>query len=351
MAYGVESDAVFGKLPLVQGRDIMGAGQAPDKNPLDVTSLSSYFNHIDQNQSPSFRQMVHGNMPQQTLLNKIVPQNSYNVDVKTSTMARKASGHVSDSVNVAQMRRQAEKDVQHEKGRLVGDIKDIKRQADSAQAEAAQDVGVDPSAAAVTFGASEPPTKIAAAVTVGIDLAVGGGTMVTGLMQGGTVVAELSKKDKMLSSQEQQSVLDNELQRLQPNGDHVQASIKFDVPKKNPVAWENADTGDLRAIHSLSMDKLEEGVPELKRLNNIEHDISEVRDSHRHMQNRDDISFDAGSVEIASQGLQGISRLKTSLGTNGAFSSVETAPVSLKESVLARESGYNMSVGLSMGMS
>ncbi|MGH1374729.1 MAG: hypothetical protein ACRBCK_00155 [Alphaproteobacteria bacterium] len=352
MAYGVESNNLFDKSYDVHARDIMGPEQAPGTNPLDVADLSSYFNKVDQSQQQSFRQNMVGNTPQNTLMSKLMPQNSYNAQAKTSSMARKATSHAADGVDVTRSRQQAEQDVKQEKGRLIGDVKDMKRQADGAQAEAAQDVGVSPRAAAETFGATEPPTKLTAAVTVGVDLATGGGgTMVTGLMQGGTVMAELSKKDRQLSGQQQQAVLDNEMQRLQAGGDNSQASVKFDVPKQNPVKWGNADTDDLKDIHSLTMGNLEQQIPELKRLNRTDDDLSEVRNNHKNMQNRDDVLFDSGSVELASQGLQGVSRFKAASGTQGTFDSVQTAPISLKGSSLAGESDYNIAMGASMGMS
>ncbi len=287
--------------------DSLASGSS--RNPLNVDTLKQYFNNADSSQRSTLSQAFIGAVDpkQDTLMNKLLPNNNYQVKVTpTSSQHRSGSNLVNDGGKVSSQVAGAKQEAHVQASRLKDGVKGLQKEANTEQKGAAQDLGVDPKAAADTFAPQAQATKGSAAV-----MAIGAGTFgdVTSV---GTITVNLSKADKKLSPDKQQAVLEQELTRLQSPSS---SALSLGAPKPKAAAWENASTQDVREVHSLDVNNLSAQLPEMAELENIMSALDDVDNNHKKLEDQGDVNFDAAididsiDVVLAGQGLCGISAL------------------------------------------
>ncbi|MGH1404738.1 MAG: hypothetical protein ACRBDL_10890 [Alphaproteobacteria bacterium] len=348
-------------------RDIMsfGVGSPLISNPLEVGIGNKAIQSVNVQQSSSLMQRVVG-QPQKTIAQTVLPRDSFRVSVKESAMMRDAStGPITDGAqqvknraqqvkNRAQQvknRAQSQQDTEHEIGRLTTRLQNVRRQADDALGCAANDLGIDKGKAVNSFAPETSPTKISAGITVACDMATGGGgTLATILMQGKTVVAELTEKERKCNPDQQEKLLDNELARLQSSGSNASSShaneggsVQWDVPSKGNVDFSMVDTKTLRDIHALNFDKLHQQIPEMADLHDTRHGLQDVEDNHGALGDNVSVAFE--DVYITSASISGIIRLNTA-GLGGgdvAFNNVSMIGSSLSASAPEYQVHYAIS--------
>ena len=297
-------------------RDIMDNNifYGAQSNPLDVNALTEYISNADSEQKQTASQAVVGivDPKQETLMNKVLPNNNYQINVTNiSSQNRSGSKLVNDGTKVSSQVAGAKQEVHQQASRLKGDVENIQKEANVEQKTAAQGVGVDPKAAAATF-APQVSGKGDAVAAMGAGSLGDPGSAVT-------FVVSLHKSDEKLSFKDQEAVLKQELMQLQSQ---ASSSLSIGGPKTNAPAYDNLNTNDLKELHSLDVNDLSAQLPEALELENTINALNNVDNNHKSLENQGNVNFDAAididsvDVMLAGQGLRDITAL--TLGADAA---------------------------------
>ncbi len=166
----------------------------------------------------NFRQsLMDGNTVQQTALSQLHPGQDFSPKA-TVTVANQVDGTKGNAstAKAANLVAGGQGVLQEQRGQVLAQAQKDHRTASAALMETAKDMGFDQGAVAFQMLPQASPGKLQAAATVGADLALtGAGSFVTAGLNGGGLLFELGKHDKLLSPKEQESLLKETLERLQ----------------------------------------------------------------------------------------------------------------------------------------
>ncbi len=292
----------------VQASEGFHSHASAERNPLDLSTLKSYMSSAARHEeSPSFTQRIMGtDTSGRTLLQKLKPNTSYAPPaVNTSALTQKTDLGTKNGQHVRNVCQTAQNQVANSKAQLVQDVKQMQKEARNAIGETAKDMGENVSDVQNTFSTAPPSTAIEAGGMMIADTCIfaGMGSFVTVAFQSAPAFMELSEKEKKLSPEKQEAVLKNALDRLKSSGTNAStadanegATVKMDVPKASDVAWHNATPDDLRTILEMNPEALENYLPEMRALNDMESELKTVNDLHKEADNRPDIDATASNA-------------------------------------------------------
>lgn len=282
-------------------RDIMDRGYANAPAP----DLGSLFNSGSMEANPgvydpfsgehqqTFTQsLIQGNTRTETLMETMNPGKSYaGPKVNAGGMMRDAGKAVTDGAKVSRQANNAMDDTKKNIASFQQDWKQAKTEALDALKESAKDMDISPSAAVDALIPDTGATKAAAMVYIGAEMMLGGGSFATALGKGSFVSGQvLSDKDKNLSPEKQEALLEETVKRLQAssagsNDTRANASgggsVPLDAPKGSDVAWENMQSDDLAEFLAADTDGADQ--PEMKALLQLECDLEVVQENHGHV--------------------------------------------------------------------
>lgn len=225
---------------------------------------------------------------QKTVMQTTQAKRTYSTNsVKTHAMQRGAAAQtVTDGPQVAQSLAGAQAQTKEKIAQFKADWKDAKRQALTQFCESAQNLDIDPKAAANQMIGQDAPGKAAALGFIAAEMMIGGGTMAT-MGKAIFVGSEISKSQKKLSPKQQEALLEDMvrgLERQSNNANSIVGGPRIDIN------WRQMGCNGLKALLAAHPDG--EDQPEMQDLRNQEHALAEVEDHNlataRHYLDKDD---------------------------------------------------------------